>query len=121
MLTTTRERFINNYPNTVNHVIDKDNEVRDYFIRSYFTQHPTKASGDIENFLNTLFNLASMTAPDVIKKFMKNDEPLAVNERNHSLYPLAVGIFNGVQYTIKATSMNKYHKHEYIIEEIQLN
>lgn len=77
------------------------------------------SEGNFYKFVYELFAVANSFAPNTIKAFFNHpEEHLDTNEDGHSLYVLAKGQFNGVNYIVKATSLYKYALHHYILVKV---
>lgn len=120
-LESRRAYIINELPNCSKFIENQNYAEYEFYLHNPILRREKSASGTIEMFFFNLTSFASLFAPDTIKRvlnFYRDGVAIEIekNEKGHSLYPLAEGTFNGVTYTVRATSEHKYHQHEYIIE-----
>lgn len=94
----------------------------EYSCVEYFGSNPKVRNGDFCKFVIDLFNVASMRAPDTIKEFFKQKDTVTLDydetDKGAVLYILAKGRFGEFNYLVKATSANKYHKEQYILQPV---
>lgn len=120
-LESRRERILSDLPNCSKFIENESYQEQEFYLKNTILYTERIYTGPIEIFFYSLTSFASQYASDTIKKIFKLSQDgdtieIENNEKGHSLYPLAEGTFNGVTYTVRATSEHKYHNHEYIIE-----
>jgi len=119
---TVKDLFGEFYPNAVDELEKHPEQDVEYSVVEYFGNYPKVMQGDFGKFVVDLFNVASMRAPDTIKKFFKQKDTVTLDydehEKGAALYILAKGRFNGFDYLVKATSTNKYNKEAYILQPV---